>query len=51
MNLVGLNIEVSWAIPSEGYGEESIPCLFQLLEAMYILWLLASSFVFKTSNG
>lgn len=36
---------------SGGFRAESILCLFQFLEATYILWFVAPSSIFKTSNS
>lgn len=38
-------------IPSGVSGGESVPCLFQPLEASYIPWLLVPSSSFKASNS
>lgn len=37
-------------LPSEAPGRNLLPCFFQLLEVIYILWLEALSSVFKASN-
>ena len=33
--------------PKQALGESPFPCLFQLQEAAFIPWLMASSFIFK----
>lgn len=35
---------------SGGSGKNLFPCLFQVLDTTYILWLMASSSTFKARN-
>lgn len=50
MDFTGLSVGGSAACLIEALGETSLSCLFQLLEAVHILWLMAS-FIFKVGKG
>ena len=44
MGLMGAKIKVSvWLVPSGGSKGEPIPCLFHLLGAAHIPWLVVTS--------
>lgn len=49
MDFTGLSVG-SAAFLIEALGENSLSCLFQLLEAVHVLWLVAS-FIFKVGKG
>lgn len=42
--------KIKGCVPFGGSRGESPPCLFQLLEAAHIPWLMAPSFIFKVSD-
>ena len=52
MGLTRWNSRCQWGcVLSAGSGGNPFPCLFQLWEAAWFLWLMAPFSIFKASNG